>query len=109
MSNTLFSTTLTSATCGACGTTSSTLNETGRDLLAATGISATCAATGISATTASAISPWAHAPLAMECAEEYVESLSDEELEKLIALTDDKLVELTCDSENEVAKVKTLK
>ena len=100
MSNTLFSTTLTSATCGACGTTSSTLNETGRDLLAAT---------GISATTASAISPWAHAPLAMECAEEYVESLSDEELEKLIALTDDKLVELTCDSENEVAKVKTLK
>lgn len=100
MSDTFFSTTLTAALCGPYYTTASTMNDDGQNILLTTYASAT---TSIS----SNFNPGDHINITISCAEEYIESLSDEELEKLVALTDDKLVELSED--NSIAKVKTLK
>lgn len=100
MSNTLFSSTVTAALCGPYTTTGSFLNDDGQNTLLTTYLSAT---TSIS----SNFNLDDHINITISSAEEYVESLSDEELAKLAELADNKIATLSKD--NTVAKVKTLK
>lgn len=100
MSNTLFSSTVTAALCGPYTTTGSFLNDDGQNTLITTYLSA---ATSIS----SNFNLDDHINITISSAEEYVESLSDEELAKLAELADNKIATLSKD--NTVAKVKTLK
>lgn len=100
MPNTLFSTTVTAALCGPYTTTGSILNEDGQSTLLST---YTAATTSIS----SNFNLGDHINITISSAEEYVESLSDEELAKLTELADDKIATLSED--NTVARVKTLK
>ena len=100
MANTLFSTTVTAALCVPYTTTGITLNEDEQSTLLTTYASTTT-------TISSNFNLDDNIEVKINSAEEYVESLTDEELARLTELADDKIIAISKD--NTVAKVRSLK
>lgn len=99
MLDTLFSTTITGTLCGPYTTTGSTISDDAKSTLLTTYATATT-------TLSSNINLNDRINITISSAEEYIESLSDEELAKLTELADSKIATLSNDN---IEKTKILK